>query len=101
MMESEPEEHPRFAQLKAENSDLQNRLKRLNRKLKAQDEAGQAMLLMLEDVRQLQVELGAAKQHWEATFNAISDPVFLHDAKGRVVHANRAYALMAEMPLQQ
>jgi len=101
MMQAESGEHPRFAQLKMEHRALQNKLKLIKRKLKEQDQAGQAMLLMLEDLSQLQVELKSAKQHWEATFDAISDPVFLHDAEGRLVRANRAYARMAEMPLQQ
>jgi len=101
MMDIEPDEHPRFTQLKHENRNLQNKLKYAKRKLKAQDEASQAMLLMLEDVNQLQADLESAKQHWEATFDAISDPVFLHDDKGRIVRANRAYALIAKIPLQE
>jgi len=101
MVQAESGDHPRFTQLKMEHRELQNKLKHIKRKLKEQDQAGQAMLLMLEDLSQLQVELESAKQHWEATFDAISDPVFLHDAEGRLVRANRAYARLAEMPLQQ
>ncbi len=36
--------------------------------------------------------LANAKKEWEATFDAISGPIFLHDRAFRIVRANQAYA---------
>lgn len=36
-------------------------------------------------------ELKRAKKEWEVTFDAILDPIFIHDKEFRVIRANRAY----------
>jgi len=39
-----------------------------------------------------------AHREWMDAFDAVSDPIFLHDADGRVMRANRAYAECAGVP---
>jgi signal transduction histidine kinase len=45
--------------------------------------------------------LFAGKQEWERTFDAIVDPLFLLDAKGVVVRANRELARAVVRPVEQ
>jgi PAS domain S-box-containing protein/putative nucleotidyltransferase with HDIG domain len=42
-----------------------------------------------------------ARHEWTAVFDAIRDPVFLHDRDGRIVRANRAYAMRAGLAFEQ
>jgi len=43
-------------------------------------------------------EIERARQDWQAVFDSISYPVFLHDNEFRVIRANRAYAAQAGKP---
>ena len=45
--------------------------------------------------------LFAGKQDWERTFDAIVDPLFLLDARGVVVRANRELARAVDSPIEQ
>lgn len=45
--------------------------------------------------------LERAKRDWEATFDAISDPLFIHDGEFRITRANRAYAEAAGLPFNE
>ncbi len=74
---------------------------RLKRSLDEAQEASRAMLYMLEDMNDTHARVLQAKKEWEATFDAVTDPVFLHDADGRIVRANRAYAEAARRPLEE
>lgn len=60
-----------------------------------------ALLSMLEDLEEDQLKIEHAAREWVATFDAILDPVFLHDADYRILRANRAYAKCAGMPVQE
>jgi PAS domain S-box-containing protein len=42
-----------------------------------------------------------AHREWMDAFDAIPNPIFLHDEKFRVMRANRAYAALAERPLDE
>jgi PAS domain S-box-containing protein len=42
-----------------------------------------------------------AKKEWEATFDAISNPLFIHDREFRIMRANRAYCESACMTFQE
>lgn len=59
-----------------------------------------------EKLRSLELELNQKdnekdNRQWEETFDSISDPLFIHDAKGAVMRANRAYVRAAALPLVQ
>ncbi|MCW8959583.1 MAG: HD domain-containing protein [Gammaproteobacteria bacterium] len=45
-------------------------------------------------------QLERAKREWSDAFDAIAEPIFLHDHKFRIVRANRAYAELAGEPFQ-
>jgi len=45
--------------------------------------------------------LERAHREWEAAFDAVRDPIFLHDAEGRIINANRAYAERAGVPITE
>ncbi|HKI62656.1 MAG TPA: HD domain-containing phosphohydrolase [Mariprofundaceae bacterium] len=86
------------------NQDLQKQVrlnaevtKSLEEKVARDEETRQAMLLMLEDINATSVEIEHAKREWEATFDAVTQPIFLHDSDGIIVRANKAYAKMAGM----
>ncbi|MBI5888586.1 MAG: HD domain-containing protein [Deltaproteobacteria bacterium] len=54
-------------------------------------DTSRAMLNLLDDLNKSSANMEAAKKDWETTFDAMLDPVFIHDSRFRVVRANRAY----------
>ncbi len=75
------------AEIRALNASLQ---KDKERDSEIEDER-RAMICMLEDMNETSGKLEIAKREWEATFDAIADPIFIHDKQYRIVRANRAY----------
>ncbi|HKI62003.1 MAG TPA: HD domain-containing phosphohydrolase [Mariprofundaceae bacterium] len=71
--------------------------KQLKEKVVRDEETRQAMLLMLEDINTTNLEIEHAKREWESTFDAVTQPIFLHDADGIIVRANKAYAELSGM----
>ncbi len=78
--------------LRAELKDVRARTSDL-------EDSRRAMLYMLEDLNESAVKIAKGKQEWEATFDSISDPVFIHDSEFNIIRANRAYASAAKMSL--
>ncbi len=66
-------------------------------RLKEAADTRKAMLFMLEDLNASTAKIEQAKKEWEATFDAIADPLFIHDRAFRIVRANQAYADAAGM----
>lgn len=54
-------------------------------------DSSRAMLNILDDLSVASASMEAAKKDWETTFDAMLDPVFIHDSRFRVVRANKAY----------
>lgn len=46
-------------------------------------------------------QIEKAKKEWEATFDAIKDPIFMHDKEFKVIRANKAYQGMAGMKFKE
>lgn len=46
-------------------------------------------------MRTSQRDLDQARMEWAEAFDAVADPIFLHDAELRLLHVNRAYAELA------
>lgn len=70
----------------------------------ADDEIGQlatAFNAMTGQLRKNYQAIEQAKTEWEETFDAISDPLFLHDKEFKVLRCNRAYMQAAGMPYQE
>ena len=70
--------------LKVSYTSLEDRVRERTRELK---EASEAIL--------------RAKNEYEATFDGISDPLFVHDRDFKIVRANRAYAMAAGMDIKE
>lgn len=67
---------------------------------RAEEELRHTNLALRESELKLQQEfakLSRAKQEWEVTFDAISDPIIIHDKEGRVLRVNKAYQEAAGM----
>jgi len=47
---------------------------------------------MLEEAERTQHRIEQAKRAWVSAFDAVPDPIFMHDREFRIVRANRAYA---------
>ncbi len=75
--------------------------KKLKQHLKEAEEMRQSMLFMLEDLNESSSRIERAKQDWEQTFDAVTDPILLHDSDGNIVRVNRAYAGCAGLPMQE
>lgn len=58
-----------------------------------------ALLFMLEDLEENRLKIDQARREWTLAFDAIRDPVFIHDANYHIVRANRAYAECARSNL--
>jgi len=74
---------------------------KLKQNLEGAEKARRAMLCMLEDLNESSAVIEQAKQDWEQTFDAISDPVFMHDDEGRLVRTNRAFATLVKEPIEK
>ncbi len=73
----------------------------LTERKKAENELKQTHAALNAQHRELQethAKIEQAKKEWEATFDAIADPLFIHDHAFRLVRANQAYADAAGMP---
>ncbi|MGQ0751535.1 MAG: PAS domain S-box protein [Betaproteobacteria bacterium] len=55
-------------------------------------------LLNEQELRSRRIE--QARQAWAQTVDALSQPIFMHDNKGCIVRANRAYAERTGMPVK-
>ncbi len=60
-------------------------------------ESRSAMLYMLEDLNETTGKVQNAEKQWKATFDAIKDPLFIHDGEYKILRANSAYARLANM----
>ena len=87
--------------LQAENDRLRQELKKADSLKHEHESMRQAMLYMLEDLNESAATIERAKEEWERTFDAVSDPIFLHDHEFRIVRANKAYAERAGMDFKR
>ncbi|MBI4689696.1 MAG: PAS domain S-box protein [Nitrospirae bacterium] len=56
---------------------------------------------MTANLKENYLAIEKAKNEWEKTFDAISDPLFIHDKEFRVIRCNRAYAEAAGISFQE
>ncbi|MCF7820930.1 MAG: PAS domain S-box protein [Mariprofundaceae bacterium] len=88
--------------LYAAANDITDRVhaeRQLQQRLEEAEKSRQSMLYMLEDLNLSRHAIEAAKKDWESTFDAVTDPIFLHDSELRILRANRAYAEQAGMEI--
>ena len=91
----------RISELEAEIARLKAELEKARERERNIDETRRAMLLMLQDLTESQDNLDRARHEWEATFDGISEPLFVHDRDFKIVRANRAYKDMAGMQFKE
>lgn len=74
--------------------DLANKARRL-------EGSDSGLLVILEDLEYNRRQLERAHRQWEDAFDAMEDPIFMHDEEFRVIRANLAYAARGGMPIKE
>lgn len=95
------ESDKRTKELENEISRLKADLERSREHERYVEDAQRAVSFMMEDLNESYGKLEQAKKEWEATFDAISDPIFIHDKRFRIIRANKAYAKEAGIPFTE
>jgi PAS domain S-box-containing protein len=85
----------------AAKGDLARLEAELEAAVRERDEHRTATLFMLEDLEENRKRIERAHQEWVRVFDAVRDPIFVHDREFRIVRSNRAYAERAGMPIQE
>lgn len=83
------------AEIQKKNAELQavrSELQKLRDRTLVLEDSRRAMLYMLEDLNETAAIVTLGKKEWEDTFDAISDPIFIHSMDFKLLRANRAYA---------
>lgn len=81
------------ARLNPEGSDeLRYVAERFNAMADARKQAEEERILLISELQVHIEKLSRAKKEWQATFDAITDPVSIHDREFRVIRANRAFS---------
>ncbi len=75
--------------------ELERRNAALETQVQEQDRNRLALLHMLEELEREHGLVEQARREWTGAFDAIRDPVFVHDTHYRILRANRAYAARA------
>lgn len=103
-------------QLRLYNQELEQRVEERTRALQKSEMALREARDHLElrvrqrtaELEQANVELEESRRRiemahrdWNDAFDAIQDPIFIHDRNLRIVHANPAYAQRAGLPLEE
>lgn len=91
----------RIRELEDEVKGLKDELERAGERAQDLEDTRKAMLFLLEDINESKSYLLKAKNEWEATFDAISDPLFIHDGEMKVIRCNKAYQEAAGTPFKE
>ncbi|MFQ5735466.1 MAG: PAS domain-containing protein [Thermodesulfobacteriota bacterium] len=81
----------KIAELSAEVERLAAELVRAGQREADLADTRRAMLYLLEDINEGAALTENAKKEWEATFDSISDLLFIHDPQMRITRCNKAY----------
>ncbi|WP_305906957.1 PAS domain S-box protein [Methylomarinum sp. Ch1-1] len=80
---------------------LQAELEAAQERERASQKTRRALLAMLEDLEETQVEVEQARHELQSAMDAVQDPIFMHDRDYRIMRANRAYAERTGLDVQQ
>ncbi len=80
--------------------DYEGRIADLRAKIHELEESRRTLTTLLRDLETKEGRIEHIHQSWMAVFDAIVDPIFMHDHQGRIVRANRAYAELAGMDIK-
>src|SRR4030065_2937311 len=78
--------------LQAEIQRLKSELEKAQEQAQELEKSRRTTLFLIEDLNISTAQVKRAKNEWEATFDSISAPLFIHDKELRIVRANKAYA---------
>jgi putative nucleotidyltransferase with HDIG domain/PAS domain S-box-containing protein len=65
--------------------------------IKKSPEFKECIVKLIDIFDQKTTVIEKAKKQWEETFDAITNPLFIHDSNCRIIRANRAYTAVAGM----
>jgi PAS domain S-box-containing protein/putative nucleotidyltransferase with HDIG domain len=82
-------------------AELERELERGRERERDAAEMRKAMLFLLEDVNETASRVEKARAEWVATFDSISDLIFVHDARMRIIRCNRAYQRASGMGFKE
>jgi PAS domain S-box-containing protein/putative nucleotidyltransferase with HDIG domain len=88
------------APLSMRTLDYEGRIADLQAKIHELEESRSMLTSMLRDIESKEGQIERIHHSWVNIFDAIRDPIFMHDKQGRVVRANRAYADAAGMDVK-
>jgi PAS domain S-box-containing protein/putative nucleotidyltransferase with HDIG domain len=80
--------------------DYEGRIADLRAKIHELEESRSTLATLLRDLETKEGRIEHIHQSWVAVFDAIVDPIFMHDRQGRVMRANHAYAELAGMDVK-
>lgn len=83
----------------AESSSLKARLEDAIQRSNATGEATQALHGIAKEFGALLDKIELGEREWQDTFDALQDPIFLHDKDFRIIRSNQAYARQAGMDI--
>lgn len=89
------------APLSARALDYEGRIADLQQKIRELDESRATLASQLRALATKEEQIEHIHHSWVEIFDAIVDPIFMHDRQGRILRANRAYADMAGMDIRQ
>ena len=88
------------APLSTRTLDYEGRIADLRAKIHELEEGRRTLASVLRDLETKDGRIEHIHQSWVALFDAIVDPIFMHDREGRIMRANRAYAEAAGMDIK-
>ncbi len=83
--------NPEIERLEVEVSRLKLDLEKAQEREELAEVSRRIILNMMEEVNESAENIEKGKREWEATFDAISEPLFIHDKEMRIIRANKAY----------
>ena len=87
--------------LLAEIERLKEELAKAREREREFEKTRRAMLYLLEDNNAYAEGLLISKQEWEATFDSILDPIFIHDGEMKILKCNRAYQAVSGLHFKE
>ena len=91
----------RIAELESEISRLKSELEKAQEQAQELEKSRRATLFMIEDLNISTAQVEKAKNEWEATFDSISAPLFIHDKEFKIVRVNMAYRNASGMKFKE
>src|SRR3990172_2795172 len=90
-----------ITELQAEISRLKSELEKAQEQAQELEKSRRATLFMIEDLNISTAQVERAKNEWEATFDSISAPLFIHDKEFKIVRVNMAYRNASGMKFKE